>query len=404
MKAAATQYKELTRGAVEVIDAESLRQRLQDSLQSGRPLRVKVGFDPSVPDLHLGHTVLLQKMRQFQDLGHEVLFLIGDFTGMIGDPSGKNVTRPPLSRDEINQNATTYKEQVFKVLDAKKTHIEFNSRWLDKLASVDFIKLAAMETVARMLERDDFHKRYKEGKSISIHEFLYPLMQGYDSVALKADIELGGTDQRFNLLMGRQIQKEFKQKPQDIMMMPLLVGTDGAQKMSKSLNNYIGITEPPEEIYGKIMSISDDLMWNYYELLSSKSLKQIKAMQKQVETGKLHPKQAKSDLASELTARYWEEEAAKQAANDFDKKFRQHQAPEELPTITLKPEPIGLITLIREHAKAVPSNSEARRLIQQGGIKIDGQAIDDVHFMLKPQAGQTLQVGKKKWFRLLLKS
>jgi len=394
------QVAELTRGAKGIIDETSFRTRLAEAVKKGAPLKIKAGFDPSVPDLHLGHTVLLHKMRQFQEFGHEVIFLIGDFTGLIGDPSGKNVTRPALTREEINANAETYKQQVFKILDAKKTRVDFNSRWMDAMTSADFVRLTSMESVARMLERDDFEKRYKSGRSISIHEFLYPLIQGYDSVALQADVELGGTDQRFNLLMGRQIQKEYKQKPQDILMMPLLVGTDGIEKMSKSLNNYIGITEPPADMFGKIMSISDELMWKYYELLSAKGLPEIHEMKAKVEGGKLHPKEVKVELGREITALYWDDAEAKRAVAGFDTQFRQGVAPEDLPILKLDGAGVeSIIHLVKDIAGAAKSNGEVRRLVAQNGIKIDDEVVKD-YGALELKTGQILKVGKKRWFRL----
>jgi tyrosyl-tRNA synthetase len=325
-------------------------------------------------------------------------------TGYFRYPTGKNTTRPPLTREEVLKNAETYKQQVFKILDPKKTKIEFNSNWLDKLSSREIIQLASQENVARMLERDDFKKRYQEGRAISIHEFLYPLIQGYDSVALKADIELGGTDQKFNLLMGRQLQRIYNQKPQCVLMMPLLVGMDGVQKMSKSLGNYIGITEAPEQIFGKIMSITDMLMWNYYELLSAKSLDEIKKLKKDVESGKLHPKEAKIQLAKEIVARFHSSVAADQAAQDFDMKFRQQKAPDDLPALMLPSGSISVVKIIKEIAKATESSGEARRLIQQRAVKLDGEVIDDIQATILPKTGQVLQIGKKKWFRLQVSS
>ena len=395
-----TQYKELTRGSVEVIEREAFKERLKQSIADKKPLRIKLGCDPSVPDLHLGHTVILQKLRQFQDFGHQVIFLIGDFTGLIGDPSGKNKTRPILTKEDVAKNAKTYEQQVFKILKKEGTEVAFNSSWMEKMAVADFIRLTSMENVARMLERDDFEKRYKGGQTISIHEFLYPLIQGYDSVELKADIELGGTDQKFNLLMGRQIQKEFKQKPQIIMTMPLLAGTDGEKKMSKSLNNYIGITEPADEIFGKIMSISDELMWSYYELLSAKSLEEIANLRRAVESGNEHPKEAKVGIAKEIAARFHDEKAAETASTNFDLKFRQNQAPENLPEITIPCGSINIVTLIKDHCQAVKSAGEAKRLVQQGAVKLNEKVLNDVYAQLDLKSGQILKIGKKRWFRL----
>ncbi|HHK60654.1 MAG TPA: tyrosine--tRNA ligase, partial [Desulfobacterales bacterium] len=325
------QLRLIERGAVDLVSREELAAKLERSAASGRPLRVKAGFDPTAPDLHLGHTVLLQKLKHFQELGHEVCFLIGDFTGMIGDPTGKSETRKPLTREDVARNAETYKEQVFKILDPAKTRIMFNSAWLDKLSSQDFIRLASQLTVARMLEREDFSSRFKSGRPISIHEFLYPLIQGYDSVAMQADVEIGGTDQLFNLLMGRDLQRAWGQEPQVVLTLPLLEGLDGVNKMSKSLGNYIGITEPPDEIYGKTLSISDELMFRYYELLSDLSSEEIARLREDMAAGRLHPKKIKQRLARELVARFHGEEAAVQAEANFERVFRDHQLPDDIP-------------------------------------------------------------------------
>ncbi len=361
----------IRRGSEEIL----LEAELIAKLQTGRPLCVKAGFDPTAPDLHLGHTVLLNKMRQLQELGHDVQFLIGDFTGMIGDPSGKNETRPPLTREQVEQNALTYQQQVFKVLDAKKTRILFNSQWMNKLTSVDLIKLAATHTVARMLERDDFHKRYLGGHAIAIHEFLYPLLQGYDSVAMKADIELGGTDQKFNLLMGRELQKHFGQAPQIVITLPLLPGLDGVKKMSKSLGNYIGIDEPAEQIFGKVMSISDETMWIWYDLISFRALDDIKKLRESVNDG-MNPRDVKFLLAEEITARFHGASAAKQAHENFIAQFQKGKLPEDLPEISVTVGQQGMpIANIIKAAGLAESTSEAIRLIQQGAVRIDGERV-----------------------------
>jgi len=387
-----TQLQTIKRGAVEVVPEEELVAKLK----RGRPLRVKAGFDPTAPDLHLGHTVLIQKMKQFQELGHEVIFLIGDFTGMIGDPSGKSETRKQLTREEVANNAETYKEQIFKILDPQKTIIEFNHRWMEKMDAVSMIGLAGKYTVARMLERDDFKQRYQKQQSISIHEFLYPLIQGYDSVALKADVELGGTDQRFNLLMGRELQREYGQEAQVVLTMPLLEGLDGVHKMSKSLGNYIGITDPPEEMFGKIMSISDTLMWRYYELLSDRDLEQIKSLRSQVDNGSLHPMDVKKSLAVELIARFHGEPAAATARDYFEAKFQKKTMPTDIRTRFAAPEPIWICRLIADVLKFAKSTSEARRLIAQGAVKVDGQVVSDVNFQFHYPQHQVVEVGKNR--------
>jgi len=388
----------ILRGVVEVISKEELEEKLKDAHKKKYPLRVKAGFDPTAPDLHLGHFVLIQKLKHFQELGHEVYFLIGDFTGMIGDPSGKVETRPPLTREQVLANAETYKEQIFKILDPKKTKIVFNSSWLNKLSAIDLIKLCAHYTVARMLEREDFQKRFSSGKPISIHEFIYPLLQGYDSVALKADVELGGTDQKFNLLVGRELQKDFGQVPQVVMMVPLLEGTDGIQKMSKSLGNYIGITEPPIDMFGKIMSISDELMWRYYELLSDHSLSEIAIMKEKVKKGKLHPKEAKKQLAKEIVTRFHSQKAAEEAAFEFERVFKYKELPKDIEEITIFWSE-GKIWLPKflQLSGFVESTSAGKRLIQQGGIKIDGTRISSPETLLDTGKTYLIQVGKRRY-------
>ena len=388
------------RGASELlVEAE-----LIEKLEQKRPLRIKAGFDPTAPDLHLGHTVLLNKMRQFQDMGHHVVFLIGDFTGMIGDPTGKNATRPPLTREAILANAVTYKEQVFKILDSQKTEVAFNSAWMEKMTTADLIKLAATHTVARMLERDDFSKRYAGNQPIAIHEFLYPLVQGYDSVALKSDVELGGTDQKFNLLVGRELQKHFGQSPQSVLMMPLLEGLDGVNKMSKSLGNYIGINESPEQIFGKLMSISDDLMWRYLELLSFKPMSEIQQWEADVKTGK-NPRDVKVALAQEIVARFHNQAAAEQALADFEARFKQNAIPDNLPEILIPcgSSGIGIAQLLKQ-AGLTPSTSESLRMIDQAGVKIDGEKVSDRSLVLQPGVDAVFQVGKRKFARVRLTS
>ncbi len=390
------QLAELCRGTDEVLPEDGLEAKLKQ----GRPLVVKAGFDPTAPDLHVGHTVLINKMRQFQEFGHDVVFLIGDFTGMIGDPSGRDTMRPPLTRDEIEANAATYKDQVFKILDEDRTRVEFNSNWMGQIDAAGLIKLASHQTVARMLERDDFKKRYKGGVPISIHEFLYPIVQGYDSVALKADVELGGTDQKFNLLVGRQLQQEYEQEPQIVMTTPLLEGLDGVDKMSKSKGNYIGITEPPGEMFGKIMKISDELMWRYYELLSFRSLDDIAALRKKVDDG-MNPRDAKFELGLEIVARFHDNKAAEAARQEFISRFQQGAMPDEMPERTLESEDgqLGIAHLLRD-AGLVSSTSEAFRMIKQGAVKIDGEKVEDR--ALKIEAGSTsvYQVGKRRFSRV----
>ena len=367
-----------------------------------RPLRVKAGFDPTAPDLHLGHTVLINKLRQLQDLGHYIIFLIGDFTGMIGDPTGKNTTRPPLTAEQIAENAKTYQAQVFKILDPVRTEVAFNSTWMDKLTSVDMIRLAAKYNVARMLERDDFGKRYKSGQQIAIHEFLYPLVQGYDSVALKADLELGGTDQKFNLLVGRELQKDYGQPTQCILTMPLLEGLDGVNKMSKSLGNYVGIAESPEQIFGKLMSISDELMWRYIELLSFESFAAIRNWKKEVEGGR-NPRDIKVTFAQEIVARFHDRAAAEGALADFESRFKQGEIPEDIPEVTLSTGGEAMpIAQILKQTGLTASTSEAMRMIEQGGVKLDGEKVSDKALKLSAGGPFVIQVGKRKFARVLL--
>ena len=375
---------------------------LKEKLATGKPLRVKAGFDPTAPDLHLGHTVLLNKMRQLQDLGHHALFLIGDFTGMIGDPTGKSATRPPLTREQVKENAKSYTEQVFKILKPEQTEVVFNSTWMDKMNAADMIKLAATHTVARMLERDDFEKRYKGNQPIAIHEFLYPLIQGYDSVVLKADLELGGTDQKFNLLMGRELQRHYLQPHQCILTMPLLEGLDGVNKMSKSLGNYVGITESPEQIFGKLMSVSDDLMWRYIELLSFESLETIAQWKQEVTEGR-NPRDIKVAFAQEIIARFHSRADADRALADFEARFREGALPDEMPEFTLAAEEEGLsIVQALKQAGLTASTSEAMRMIGQGGIKADGEKVSDKALVLAKGATVVLQVGKRKFARVTI--
>ena len=387
---------EIKRGAEEILVEEELIAKLKE----GRPLRIKLGMDPTAPDIHLGHTVILNKLRTFQDLGHEVILLIGDFTALVGDPSGKNATRPPLSEEAIHENAKTYADQAFKILDPAKTRIEYNSTWLKELGATGMIKLAAKQTVARMLERDDFKKRYSGGQSIAIHEFLYPLLQGYDSVALKADVELGGTDQKFNLLMGRELQKDAGMPTQCVLMMPLLVGLDGVKKMSKSANNYIGVHDAPNEMFGKIMSISDELMWSYYELLSTRPLADIDGFKAGIAAGTLNPRDVKIWLAKEIIARYHDEAAAEAAHNDFIQRFSKNAIPDEMPEVSLTAPADGIAVgnLLKE-AGLVETTSEALRMIKQNAVKRDGEVISDGKLLVT--AGTAVwQVGKRKFARI----
>ena len=395
------QIELIERGVVDCISREELVKKLERSRQTGVPLKIKAGFDPTAPDLHLGHTVLLQKLKHFQELGHDVYFLIGDFTGLIGDPTGKSETRKPLTREDIARNAETYKEQVFKILDPYKTKIAFNSEWLGKLDSFEMIRLASELTVARMLERDDFKNRFENGKPISIHEFLYPLIQGYDSVAMEADVELGGTDQLFNVLMGRDMQRSRNQEPQIVLTLPLLEGLDGVNKMSKSLRNYIGITDPANEIYGKVMSISDSLMYRYYELLSDLSTPEIAQLKEDVEGGKLHPKAVKQMLARELTARFHSDEAALQAEQNFDNVFARNSLPDDLKEYVVQgSEAIWLPKLLAK-AELVNSTSDGRRMIKQSAVSIDGEKITDVDYKVQPEGQIILKVGKRRFCKVV---
>ncbi len=396
MKSFDEQLAIIQRGTHEIL----VEKELVAKLKEGRPLRIKAGFDPTAPDLHLGHTVLINKLRQFQDLGHEVLFLIGDFTGMIGDPTGKSVTRPPLTQADVEKNAETYQQQIFKILDKNKTQVVFNSQWMSAMSSADMIKLAASSTVARMLERDDFSKRYKSGQSIAIHEFLYPLIQGYDSVELKADVELGGTDQKFNLLMGRQLQEQRGMKPQCVVTMPILEGLDGVQKMSKSLNNYIGIADAPREMFGKIMSISDDLMWRYFELLSFRPMAEINAFRQDVDAGK-NPRDIKFLLAEEIIARFHSSTAAADAREGFIAQFAKNKIPEDIAELHFTAPDGGYpIANLLKDAGLCSSTSDAMRMIAQGAAKIDGEKVADKTVKIPPGSEAVFQVGKRKFARI----
>jgi tyrosyl-tRNA synthetase len=390
------QLETIKRGADELL----VEQELVEKLRTGKPLRVKAGFDPTAPDLHLGHTVLINKLRQFQDLGHHVIFLIGDFTGMIGDPTGKNTTRPPLTREQVADNATTYQDQVFKILDRGKTEIAFNSTWMDKFSPADMIRLAASYTVARMLERDDFGKRYRGGQPIAVHEFLYPLVQGYDSVALKADIELGGTDQKFNLLVGRELQRHYGQPSQCVLTMPLLEGLDGVNKMSKSLGNYVGITESPGEMFGKLMSTSDELMWRYIELLSFESVTAIRKWKEEVGQGR-NPRDIKVAFAQEIVTRFHSPAAAKQALADFEARFQRDEIPADIPEVQLNggQEPLPLVQVLKQ-AGLTASTSEALRMIEQGGVRVNGEKVSDKSLRFAPGESFVVQVGKRKFARV----
>ncbi len=421
MLSAKEQFEIIERGAAEIIVEEDLRKKLEKSASTGKPLRIKAGFDPTAPDIHLGHTVLLNKMRQFQELGHEVIFLIGDFTGMIGDPTGKSETRKHLTKEEVLENAKTYQAQIYKILDPAKTRIAFNSEWMSKMTAEELVQLAAKHTVARMLEREDFKKRYQSELPISIHEFLYPLIQGYDSVVLKADVELGGMDQKFNLLVGRELQKEYGQEPQSLVLMPLLEGLDGVNKMSKSLGNYIGITEPAKEIFGKVMSASDDLMLRFYELVSSVSIGELQKIKADIKSGALHPMEAKKRLAEELVARFCVvhgygnvvlpalkvsasgREIAKKAREEFEKVFSKKNLPDEIPVVEIawEGERMKLARIIALTG-AAKSNSEARRLIQQGAVEVDRQPMADIDIELK-MGEYIIRVGKKRFVKVIPK-
>lgn len=398
-----TAMQEISRGVAELIPENGLRERLETAARENRALIIKAGFDPTAPDLHLGHTVLLNKMKQFQDLGHDVVFLIGDFTGRIGDPTGKNVTRQPLTEEQVRENARTYAEQIYKVLDREKTRIVFNSEWLGRMTASDTVRLAAQFTVARMLERDDFSKRYRSGQPIAIHEFLYPLLQGHDSVELKADVELGGTDQTFNLLVGRQLQSAAGQTPQLVLTMPILEGLDGVQKMSKSLANYVGINEPPDDMFGKLMSISDDLMWRYYEVLSFLPVAEIEHRRDAVAAGQLHPKQVKLDLAEEITSRFHDEARGRQAREAFERRFSQGQLPDDIPEIevTAPESGMGLAHILRESG-LVASTSEAIRMLKQGAVRLDERREMDGKRHFAQGESLLLQVGKRRIARIKL--
>jgi tyrosyl-tRNA synthetase len=389
----------IARGADEILVKEELKKKLE----SGKTLNIKAGFDPTAPDLHLGHTVLINKLRQFQLLGHQVIFLIGDFTGMIGDPSGKSATRPPLTREQVKENAESYQQQVFKILDPELTRVEFNSSWMDKMNASDVVRLASNYTVARMLERDDFNKRYKSNQSIAVHEFLYPLVQGYDSVALDADVELGGTDQKFNLLVGRQLQEANGKAPQVVLTMPILEGLDGVQKMSKSLNNYIGIDESPNEMFGKIMSVSDELMWRYFELLSFRPLNEIDSFKKEIEQG-ANPRDIKFKLAEEIITRFHDEKAAAAAQADFINRFSNNAIPDDMPELEINAGSEGMpLANVLKEAGLVDSTSDGHRMVKQGAVKIDGEKVADSRQILNAGFSAVMQVGKRKFAKVILK-
>ncbi|MBC7107161.1 MAG: tyrosine--tRNA ligase [Firmicutes bacterium] len=401
MEPLATQLELIRRGVAEIIPEEDLVRKLERAIARREPLRVKLGLDPTAPDIHLGHTVVLHKMRQFQELGHQVIIILGDFTARIGDPTGRSETRKPLSAEEIEANAATYREQIFKVLDPERTRVVFNSQWLAPLTFADVIALAAKYTVARMLEREDFGRRFREGSPIGIHEFLYPLMQGYDSVALAADVELGGTDQKFNLLVGRGLQREYGQEPQVAITMPILEGLDGVQKMSKSLGNYVGITEPPGEMYGKIMSLPDELMVRYFELVTAVPTGEVRAIAEGLASGRLHPRDVKMRLAREIVTAYHSPEAAERAEAEFVRVFRHRDLPEEVPAFRVAPGRVWLPRLMVE-AGLAPTTSEARRLIQQGGVKVDGIPVADPAAEIVPAEGMVIRAGKRRFVRLSL--
>jgi len=394
----------LKKGVAEIIREEELKAKLEKSLKTGKPLRAKLGVDPTAPDIHLGHTVVIRKLKHFQDMGHIAVFLIGDFTAMVGDPTGQSETRPPLTREQVNANAKTYLDQVFKILDRDKTEIRYNSEWLDKLSSYDIVRLCGKYRVARMLEREDFHKRLTEQQPISMHELLYPLLVAYDSVVLEADVELGATEQKFNLLMGRDIQREYGQEIQVAMTMPILVGLDGQRKMSKSLGNYVGITEPPTEMFGKMMSIPDELMWSYYELVTDRIPTEIAALKKEVVAGAVHPMDVKMRLAQEVISGFHGEDAARKAAENFQRVFRDRQAPEEAPVQKLPRGPARKLIALLADLKLVPSKSEAERLIKQGGVEIDGERLDDPRkdIDLSKPGEFLLRAGKKKFLRIIV--
>lgn len=402
------QLKEIKRGSVDLVSEVDMLKKLQKSFDQNKPLRIKAGFDPTRPDLHLGHTVLINKLKCFQDLGHQVIFLVGDFTSLIGDPTGRNETRPPLTTEEIQANAKTYVQQVGKILDLNKCEIAWNSSWMQKMTPADFIKLTAQYTVARMLERDDFEKRYKSHTPISLHEFLYPLVQGYDSVALKADVELGGTDQRFNLLVGRELQKSYGQEPQCILTTPLLEGLDGVQKMSKSLDNYIGIEDSPRDIFGKTMRVSDELMLRYYDLLSALKTDEIEKIKTDLKSGALHPRQAKVNLAKEFVSRFYNQEKAQEAEADFNKIFVEKSIPTDIPELTESLEVLSKLDLpgVLKHLNMVPTTSEARRLIQSQALEINSEKISDLKFKINAKVSDEwiIKLGKKKFLKLIFKA
>ncbi len=403
MKPVAEQMAIIRQGCHDIIREEDLKARLEKARATGKPLRVKAGFDPTAPDLHLGHTVLIQKLKNFQDLGHQVIFLIGDFTGLIGDPSGKSETRPPLTEEQVKANAATYERQIFKVLDPAKTIVDFNSRWMKEMHAHDLIRLAARHTVARMLEREDFHKRYTSQTPISIHEFLYPLIQGYDSVALEADVELGGTDQTFNLLVGRDLQREYGQQPQVVITLPLLEGLDGVRKMSKSLGNYVGIDEPAKEMFGKLMSTSDELMLRYYELLTDIAPDALARLKEDLASGAKHPRQVKEDLAKAIVARYHSQAAAEHEALEFIRVLREREVPEEIEAVTLKVSEATLwLPRLLVDSGLAGSTSEARRLITQGGVQVEGEKVTDASLALAAGKTYLLKVGKRRFKRVKL--
>jgi len=400
------QLKVINRGVAELISEEELKKKLEKAAEEDRPLRVKLGLDPSAPDIHLGHTVVLQKLKQFQDLGHQVILLIGDFTGRIGDPTGKSKTRPQLTEEQIKENAKTYQEQIFKVLDPDKTELVFNSEWLGEMDFTDVINLSANYTVARMLEREDFSQRYKNNQAISIHEFFYPLMQGYDSVAIEADVELGGTDQKFNLLVGRDLQKEYGQDPQVIIMMPILEGLDGVKKMSKSLGNYIGINDKPSDMYGKVMSIPDKLLIRYFELLTDISLEELKALKSGINNGEVHPMEAKKRLAKTIVTKYYDEAAAKEAAKEFERVFKEGKLPDDMPEVEIKSDALedGEMWIVKLVAATglVDSNSQARRMIKQGAVKIDDEKYDKINLDVEVKDGMIVRIGKRRFAKIVL--
>jgi tyrosyl-tRNA synthetase len=398
------QLSYLKKGSVDCISADDLKRKLERAEKTGKRLRVKAGFDPTAPDIHLGHTVLIRKMRHFQQLGHQVIFLIGDFTGLIGDPSGRSVTRPPLTPEQIAENAETYKQQIFKLLDPEKTEIRFNNEWFAKFTAQDFVRLSAKATIAQLLERDDFKKRFEAQQPINLHEFLYPVVQGYDSVALEADVELGGTDQKVNLLMARQIQREYGvADPQIVMTMPLLEGLDGVKKMSKSLNNYIGITESPRDMFGKVMSVSDDLMWRFYELLTDLTPAEVEELRNTAANGERHPRDLKAELGRRIVADFHSQEDAQNASDEFDKMFRERQTPSDIPIIERPVEAMKLAKFLANEGLA-PSVSEAQRLVKQGSVRINNERVSDVKLDVGAEAGEILiQVGKLKFLRVLFK-